>query len=173
MNRLAKFLSPFKLNSISGKLLLTVGTLLVPTLLLGYLLYSSVNTQIVFARNERIGTEYFGSIRQAIGHSVEYRRLTAEFVSGQTEGKTFIERKQGELDAAIARDQDAFAIVTERRNSQRLLGTGKEWVLAVWRTGIRIKLARLDTNAIAQTHSPRSSNCSHHFSITLSSFMSR
>ncbi len=101
MNRVAKFLSPFNLNRISGKLLLTVGTLLIPTLLLGYLLYSSVNSQIVFARNERIGTEYFGAIRQAIGHSIEYRRLTAEFVSGQTEGKTVIERKQAELAAAI------------------------------------------------------------------------
>ena len=82
MNRFAKLLSPFSRNRISGKILLTVASLLVPTLLLVYLLYSTVNTQIVFARNERIGTEYFGSLRQAIGQSIEYRRLVAEYAAG-------------------------------------------------------------------------------------------
>lgn len=126
MNRVAKFLSPFHLNRISGKLLLTVGTLLIPTLLLGYLLYSSVNSQIVFARNERIGVEYFGAIRQAIGHAIEYRRLTAEFVSGQTEGKTVIERKQAELAAAVKVMEEMEKKLTAETPGQTY--TPKVWV---------------------------------------------
>lgn len=57
MARLVPLASGFR-NRISTKLMLVVGILIVPVIVLSYLLYSSANEQVVFARDEAVGAEY-------------------------------------------------------------------------------------------------------------------
>lgn len=105
MSRWAQFTAGIG-NKISSKLLLVVGTLLLPVAVLSYLLYANADEQVVFARDEQVGAEYLTVTRQAVATAVEHRALTAEYLTGQADSRAAADKKQAEVEELFKKIDD-------------------------------------------------------------------
>ncbi|MDH5572948.1 MAG: methyl-accepting chemotaxis protein [Gammaproteobacteria bacterium] len=75
---------------------------LIPLLLLSINLISSINKEISFIENERIGLAYIKTVRQPIEHIQQHRGMTAAYINGASEFKDRIMQKRTIVDQKMA-----------------------------------------------------------------------
>lgn len=122
MSKFSKWFQSARSSRIGRKLAVVVGTLLLPSVVLSYLLYGSINVQTEFARSELAGVEYMNAVRQTAGHAIEHRRMVAEYLTGYSDNRAQLEKRQAEIEAAM---KAAEALESKLPKGQT--HTGKVW----------------------------------------------
>ena len=130
------------------KFMLIFGIILVPLIVLSSIVISSINEEIRFLENERVGVAYIKAVRQPIEHMQQHRGMTAAYLNGATEFKDRIMAKRQDVDKHLA------ALVSIDKELGKAMKTGDvvSTVQDQWNT-IKANAMNMKTGAAIKVHS--------------------